>query len=135
MLADAGTTSVFAFFFGLYMVAAGIGLLLDPRLYERFPEEFRTSSVIGYLAAIIAFTIGAFTVALHNDWSGWLAVLVSLIGWAALIEGVLLLAFRRGYTFLISKMSFTPIVLRSFGVFTIGLGIIYLAGAYGFSSG
>ncbi|MBI1234104.1 MAG: hypothetical protein GC208_06335 [Alphaproteobacteria bacterium] len=130
MFADAGMTAVFAFFFGLFMVAAGIGLVLDPKLYDRFPEELRNSGLLGYIAAIVVFTIGAFTIALHNDWSSWLAVLVSLIGWAALIEGVLMLAVRRGFAAIIARINYTPLLLRSLGIFTVGLGILYLAGAY-----
>ncbi|HAQ35944.1 MAG: hypothetical protein CMF74_10745 [Maricaulis sp.] len=132
MFADASTTAVFAFFFGLYMVSGGVGLLLDPKLYENIPEELRASSIIGYLTAVVVFAIGAMTVALHNDWTNWLAILVSLVGWAALIEGVLMLAVRRSFVAMVAKFPMTPVLLRSFGVFTIGFGILFLAGAWKF---
>lgn len=130
MFADAGTTAVFAFFFGLYMVAGGLGLIIDPNLYARVPQELRENGFAGYIAAVVVFTIGAFTIALHNDWSGWLAVLVSLVGWAALIEGMLMLAVRRSFAAMVAKIPMTPVLLRSFGVFAIGFGILFLAGAY-----
>ncbi len=52
----------------------------------------RHSAFAFYLGGLIAFAIGAAIVSLHNDFSGPLAIFITLIGWVALIEGVIMLA-------------------------------------------
>lgn len=126
MFADATLTEIFARIFGLYMAAAGIGLLVDPRAYDGIMEQFKASSGLAYMTAVLVFALGAVTVSLHNDWSSWPAIIVSLIGWGALIEGVLMLAIRRGYIGLVARIPTPPAMLRGFGVFTLLLGIVLL---------
>ncbi|MEP3050771.1 MAG: DUF2065 domain-containing protein [Erythrobacter sp.] len=77
---------------GAYMVAAGIGGVIAPKLWLSMFDDFRAHPGLTYLAAVLTFTIGAILVSLHHHWSDPLASLVSLFGWAALIEGLIALA-------------------------------------------
>ena len=77
---------------GVYMVAAGVGGLVAPERWRGLVDEFERSPLSTYLAGIAAFAIGAVMVISHNYWLDPLAVIVTLIGWAAAIEGVLFLA-------------------------------------------
>ncbi len=126
MFADVTLTETLARIFGLYMAAAGVGLLADPKAFDGIVEQFRASSALSYMTAVLVFSLGAVTVSLHNDWSGWPAIIVSLIGWGALLEGVLMLAVRRGYIGLVARIPTPPTVMRGFGVFTVLLGIALL---------
>ncbi len=92
MSGDATLTEVLARIFGLYMLAAGIGVALNADHVSRIVEEMRHSAFAFYLGGLIAFAIGAAIVSLHNDFSGPLAIFITLIGWVALIEGVIMLA-------------------------------------------
>lgn len=93
MVADATLTEMLARIFGLYMLAAGIGVAFNSDNMSRIVEEMRHSAFAFYLGGLIAFSIGAAIVSLHNDFSGPLAIFITLIGWAALAEGVIMLAF------------------------------------------
>jgi hypothetical protein len=92
MLADATLTELLARIFGLYMLAAGVGLALNNHNLPRMLEEMRRPFIF-YLGGLIAFAIGAVIVSVHNDFSGPLAIFITLIGWVALAEGVIMLAF------------------------------------------
>ena len=122
-------TDTLALFLGLYMLAAGTGLLLDRKAFEGAIETLRGNPMLTYLAAILAFTIGAAIVTLHNDWSGPTAILISLIGWGALIEGVLMLALQRPFLDLAAKIPMTAAVMTPFGLLTVALGVWLLFAA------
>ncbi len=97
MIEGNSATDVIAAMIGLYMLAGGVGMLTDRDLWSRVIKEFAASPALGYLAGILAFAIGAAIVAAHNRWGTPLEIVVSLIGWAALVEGVLMLALRRPF--------------------------------------
>lgn len=97
MLDQLTLTQGLAALIGLYFVSAGLGLLRDRSGVAAMLDALKTQPLMGYLSGLIAFVIGGAMVALHNDWSSLLAGFVSLVGWCALIEGVLMLAFREQF--------------------------------------
>ena len=123
------STETLALFIGLYMLAGGTGILIDHRNYSGVIEEFRASVAVSYLGGVVVFVLGAVLVALHNVWTSPSAILVSLIGWAALIEGVLLLAFRRPFLDLISRFPVTARTMVPFGILAVAVGawLVYSA--------
>ena len=122
-------TQLFALIFGLYFLAAGIGLLVDRNEFENFIEEMLQSTPIAYAIAILVFALGAITVAIHNIWTSILASFVSLIGWAMLFEGFLMLAFRRPFLRVVRKIPFTSTTAVPFGIGTILLGVVLISAA------
>ncbi len=95
MFADATLTEILARIFGLYMLAAGVGLALNSADLTKMLEEMQQSRFAFYLGGLFAFAIGAAIVSLHNDFSGPLAIFITLFGWVALAEGVIMLAFPK----------------------------------------
>ena len=122
MLGELSLTEFLALAFGLYMIAAGIGLLSEGDNYNQILSEFKDNAALGYIAGIMAFALGVVIVRLHNDWSSVVAGVVSLIGWAALVEGVLMLAFRRTFLGVFAGINFSSAVTRGFGIVCIALG-------------
>jgi len=99
------TTNVIAALIGLYMIAGGVGLLTDRDVWSRVIRDIAASPALGYIAGILAFAIGAAIVAVHNRWGTPLEIVVSIIGWAALAEGVLMLALRRPFIGLFARLA------------------------------
>lgn len=124
------TTSTIASLIGLYFMAAGTGLLVDRDFPTRVIAELRDQAVLGFLGGIVVFVIGGSIVAVHNDWSSWLAGLVSLVGWVALAEGVLILAFRKWFLGLFSGFELSPRLITAFGAGTTGLGLLLIVAAF-----
>jgi len=98
-------TNVIAALTGLYMLAGGVGMLTDREVWSRVIRDIAASPALGYMAGILAFAIGAAIVAVHNRWVTPLEIVVSVIGWAALIEGVLMLALRRPFIGLFARLA------------------------------
>ncbi len=120
-------TQTLAILLGIYMISAGIGLLTDSTGFAGMMDEFKTNLTVTYLTAIMAFAIGGTFVAIHNLWTTPLEIIVSLIGWAALIEGVLMLAFRKPFFTLIGAIPLMQTIMKAYGVFILVFGGVLIA--------
>ena len=65
---------------------------------------------------MFVFVLGAVLVAVHNQWNGPLAVIVSLISWGAFIEGVLMLAARRPFLDIVGRIPTSAKMMKAFGI-------------------
>ncbi len=130
MFSSLNLTDYLAFMFGLYLVVAGIGLLLDGDEYQSMLDEFYENPALGYIGAILVFALGVVVVRLHNDWSSFTASLVSFVGWAMLAEGFLLLAVRRQFLGFFAKLNLSSKVYNLFGLFAVIAGASLIGSLY-----
>ncbi len=126
MIETLSTTQILAVFIGLYMVAAGIGLLTGRGSYATVIDDLRDNTALGYVTSVFVFVLGAVMVAVHNLWTDPLSIVVSLFGWGALIEGVLMLAIRRPFLGLVRVVPFTAATMVPCGIAAIVLGAVLL---------
>ena len=126
MIETLSVTQILAIFLGLYMVAAGIGLITDRDAYATLIDDLRENTALGYVTGAFVFVLGAAMVSVHNLWTGPLAVVVSVFSWGALIEGVLMLAVRRQFLGLVNVVPFTGATVLPFGIVAIVLGLVLL---------
>lgn len=126
MLATYSLTETIALLLGLYFLAAGLGLVIDTRGFAGIFNEFENSKALSFMAALSAFVIGAVIVAIHNLWTDPLAIFVTLVGWIALIKGILILAFPGLISLIGTVLPLTEKFIRAYGFFVllIGFGII-----------
>ncbi len=124
MIETLSVTQILAVFIGLYMVAAGIGFLTGRGSYASLIDELRDNTALGYVTGAFVFALGAAMVAVHNLWTGPLAIVVSLVGWGALIEGVLMLAIRRTFLGLVKVVPLTPATLVPCGIAAVVFGAV-----------
>ena len=117
MLESLSLTQNLAILVAIYMGAAGIGLLTDSKSFTGLMDEFQNNITLTYLGAILAFVIGATIITLHNVWDTPLQIIVSALGWAAFIEGVLMLALRRPFFTLVGAIPLNEAFLKLYGAF------------------
>lgn len=117
------TTLHLAVLLGLYMIAAGLGGLIDGARWPDLIGDLERSPGLLYLLAALAFGAGALILWVHNLWTDPLAILVTLIGWSALAEGLVLLAFPKAW-FALAR----PLIahLRVLAIATLLLGALLL---------
>lgn len=80
-----------AILIGLYEGAAGLAGLTGQIRWTDLVAEFERSPALTFITGFVAFAIGGTMVLVHNHWTDPLAIVVSLVGWAALAEGLLVL--------------------------------------------
>ena len=78
--------------FSLVYFAVGVGMLISPGFYKKLFTDFCENAAVMYLGGVSALAIG-YVILAHRgirctqDWS----MILSLIGWLALIKGILIL--------------------------------------------
>ena len=117
------TTLHLSIFLGLYLIAAGLGGLVDGARWAAMIDDLEGSPGLLYLLAALAFGAGALIVWIHHHWTDPLAVVVTLIGYGALAEGLVLLVFPKAW-FALAR----PLIahLRVFAIVSILLGALLL---------
>jgi uncharacterized protein YjeT (DUF2065 family) len=74
----------------LYYIAVGIGILVNTQFYKKVFEEFIERTSILYLGGVMALGVGYLLVAFHNTWTKDLSVIITIVGWLALVKGILI---------------------------------------------
>lgn len=131
MLDDLTMTGYLALMFGIYLLAAAAGLWVHRQSFAGMLAALRDNPLLVYFGGLIAFAIGVVLVRVHNEWGTWLAGFVSLVGWAALIEGLLLIAVPRFYLGIFEGLFHSERAMRVMAVFCLLLGVLLVGLALG----
>ena len=112
---------------GVYELAAGIAGLTGAIDWAKILEEFERSPALTFVTGFAAFAIGAAINIAHHHFTDLPAIIVSAIGWIAIIEGVMimvcpgpLLRFSRG---LVGNRKLISLLAALVGVALILLGL------------
>jgi len=113
-------------FLGIYAVAASTGELIRPGSWVKMLGEIERSAAIRYLAGIVVLSLGAL-IYLASPWNpgDWLAVVITLTGAGAVIEGFLFLAF--GEQFMAWSRRLIGNAGRGWALFALAFGILFIA--------
>lgn len=115
--------------FGLYMIIIGIGGLAAPDRWRTVLDDLNRSPGLVVALGFGVFAVGATLVLIHSIWTDPLAIIVSLIGYVALIEGALLLAAPGP---LIRIGHWSTGFIRTWAIIALILGLLlFLAGLTG----
>lgn len=115
---------------GVYFLVVGVGALLNPARMKRAIQEARRSYLLPYFDGAIALVVGLLVVLSHNLWDGLLETLVSLIGWVAVIEGVLMMLLPQKTISAILEKFLGAQITRLTGVVAIVLGFYFVYQAF-----
>ena len=124
-------TSIFiAKILGLVYLVFGLGMLISGDYYRKsFEKIIKDPFSPLYLGGVVDLVVGFLIITYHNIWvSNWV-VLVTIVGWLALLKGFSLLVFPK------SMMKFSASFIKKknwlpYSLFVLVLGLIF--GYYGF---
>jgi uncharacterized membrane protein HdeD (DUF308 family) len=105
-------------------LAASLGGFVSRDYYRRISDDMFKNAALTYMMGFIAVIIGVLIVDCHNLWVSDWTVLITVIGWLALIKGVLIIAFPK----LVQRLSepfLTERTLKVFPYVTLLLGLIF----------
>jgi hypothetical protein len=86
-------TSIFlGKFWGWYLIIFFLVLSFNPKRIRQIFDDLKDQKFV-IMAAFMAIVIGLLNILFHNTWEADWTVIITLIGWCALIEGLLLLTF------------------------------------------
>jgi hypothetical protein len=111
---------------GLIYAAAGIRGVIDREAYRDILKDSIDSPALYYSFGLLALVVGFLLVAFHNEWSMSWSVIITIFGWIALIEGILIIAlpalFLKISAWMVKKDSF----LRVYAFVALILGVLFL---------
>jgi hypothetical protein len=82
-------TSVFlAQLIGPLLLVMGIGMAANADSYRTMAQEFLASRALIYVAGLLAFVPGLAIVLVHNVWAFDWRLIITLLGWLAVIGGI-----------------------------------------------
>ena len=108
---------------GLYELSAGIAGLIGRIDWREMTEEFVRSPSLSFVTGFMVFAIGGVMIINHHHWTDLLAIIVSLAGWIALVEGIAMMVAARPLL-----IFFRPLIgsQRAISLFAAAVGIILI---------
>jgi hypothetical protein len=74
---------------GLFCLVFGLSVITQKKVFVEVVREIENNRPYLYLLGLISLVLGLLVVLTHNIWTGsFLALVVTLIGWAMLIRGI-----------------------------------------------
>ncbi|MBA4092080.1 MAG: DUF2065 domain-containing protein [Sphingobium sp.] len=114
---------------GLYMIVIGLSGLASPQRWRAVMDDLNRSPGLVVALGFAVFAVGGTLVLIHSIWTDPLAIIVSLIGYVALIEGATLLAVPGP---LIRIGHWSTNFIRTWALIALILGLLlFLAGLTG----
>lgn len=108
---------------GFYLLVMSVALLYNRSYFEGMLSDVVKNKAFMLYGGAIALVVGLFLVLTHNIWSTDWRILVTLMGWAALIKGLMLIAFP-GYMVKMTKRMVDCSCIQVSGV------VMFLASVY-----
>jgi drug/metabolite transporter (DMT)-like permease len=110
---------------GIFFVVAGVSMVANGKATAAAVEESAQNKGILFLWGILALLIGAVIVVLNNVWTSGFALLVTILGWLALIKGTFILLFPGVAASLYKKCGKSGLLVVV-GVVIVVLGLVLL---------
>jgi hypothetical protein len=109
---------------GPMLLVIGIGMLINRDGYRDMAREFLGSRALIYLAGIFAFVPGLAMVLAHNIWVADWRIVITILGWLALVGGAFRILFPQEVTRIGTRVIANPSTMLIGGVVTLALGAI-----------
>ena len=75
------------------MITIGVGGLRNKNLYNNIIKDTFKNAGVAISFGFLSFIVGFLIIVKHNVWTGGLPVIITVIGYLALIKGILLIGF------------------------------------------
>lgn len=105
-------------------LSAALGGFFSADHYRRLTRDLFENAALTFMMGFSAVIIGSLVVRYHNIWAWNWTVLITIIGWTALLRGVLIIAFPE-YFRRLSRPFLTDRVMKIFPYVTLSIGLFF----------
>jgi len=85
------SSTYLALLFGTYIIAVSIPMIVNQKRLVSMMEEFIESPPLIFLTGVLVLIGGTSVICFHNMWTADWRSLITLFGWIAALEGVLMI--------------------------------------------
>ena len=107
----------------LAYIAIGIGILFNRGFYRKVFEGYADDGSALYLGGVVALIVGYLIVIFHNEWAKDWSVIITIIGWLALIKGIVILILPKMMIALIKAMVKSNSLLTVMAIVALIVGV------------
>ncbi|MDQ6967048.1 MAG: hypothetical protein Q9M23_09000 [Mariprofundaceae bacterium] len=76
-------------------IPLSLGTCLNRGYFRRIIEDFYGNAGLTYIGGFMALIMGALIVHFHNHWVSDWTLLITILGWLALIKGIVIIVFPK----------------------------------------
>lgn len=87
------TSTALSQFYGIVLAVTGLGILLNRDHFHKVVDNICKSSGLQYLVALVSLVLGTVIVINHNVWHKDWTVVLTILGWVMLFDGVVRMLF------------------------------------------
>ncbi|PIR07320.1 MAG: hypothetical protein COV55_00255 [Candidatus Komeilibacteria bacterium CG11_big_fil_rev_8_21_14_0_20_36_20] len=109
---------------GFYFVVMGLALLFKTKVLQKSMEDYINDAVTALSDGVFIFILGLLIVLNHNVWDNSWRVVVTLVGWFALIKGLIRLWMPK------STMNAIVKTMNNKNIYVIGGLVAILVGVF-----
>ena len=91
------TSILIAKIIAVIYISFGVGLIFNRNYYKKEILSLLDNSAFMLFGGLYAIVLGLLAIEFHNHWVKDWTVLITIIGWIALLKGVFLLAFPTSF--------------------------------------
>lgn len=124
-------TRLIAGLMGPLMFAMGVAMLLNRSLFPAMAAELERSYIVIFLSGLLSLLAGIAIIRVHNVWSGGWPVIVTVVGWLAIVGGLARMWFPQMAAPIAASLGNQPAVLILAGLVLLGIGAFLSYKAYG----
>ncbi|PKL26161.1 MAG: hypothetical protein CVV47_03260 [Spirochaetae bacterium HGW-Spirochaetae-3] len=107
-------------------IVSGLGVLFGKIDFKSIGDEIVGSPTLSFFSGAFGIVIGTVLIHYHNIWTMDWIVVVTLVSWAFLVGGIIIILWPRVFTLVGKLYRQSPL----WGIGMIGLGIVF--GYFGF---
>ena len=112
-------------FFSLVYLSIGLGMIFNRETYKQMIGGFIENGCMLYLGGIMALVVGFLLVTFHNTWLSRASTIITVLGWLALIKGIVILVLPKAMISLTKAMVASNKFMTIEMVLVIVLGILF----------
>jgi hypothetical protein len=118
--------TILAEFYGGLLILVGLTALNKKYITTIF-REIAASKALLWITGLITFLLGMVTLALYSSWTSDWRVVITIIGWAALIKGIFMTLFpNASMKFYRKAMSSNALVSSAVIAIAFGIALLYI---------
>lgn len=127
MPADMELSRLIAQILAVIYLSAAIGGLLNRDFYRSIAEDIYKNRLVTFLMGFLGIIFGMLLIHFHNIWVRDWPVLITIVGWIALLKGINLIAFPQLFRKIAAPfLSETGIRIYPYATLLIGLLFAWL---------
>lgn len=110
---------------GIFFIVMGAAMVVNAKEMAAVMEEAAQNKGALWMWGLLALMVGAVVVALNNTWTSGLALVITILGWLALIKGAFILLFPGVISRWYRKLGHSGLI-ASVGIIVLIIGFILL---------